>query len=40
MEFTNPKTLSVGQVGVIHDVPQHSELFRTSGPMTDVSLGV
>jgi LysM domain len=37
--ITNPSIVSVGQVLVIPDLPQHSELFRTSGPMTDVSLG-
>jgi LysM repeat protein len=37
--ITNPNVLSVGQVLVIPDLPQHSELLRTGGPMTNDSAG-
>jgi hypothetical protein len=37
--IADPNILSVGQVLSIPDLPQHWELFRTGGPMTNDSAG-
>jgi LysM repeat protein len=38
-EIPGPNVLLPGQVLLIPDLPQHSELFRSGGEMTNVSIG-